>query len=46
MSDTPPEVHRYRVSFTCDAETFETVKLALKGFGLSETTYRLIDDER
>lgn len=43
--EQPPEVHRYRVSFTCDADTFETVKLALKGFGLAKTTYRVIDEE-
>lgn len=44
-SETPAEMHRYRVSFTCDTETFETVKLALKGYGLAKTTYRLIDEE-
>lgn len=45
VPEQPPEVHRYRVSFTCDADTFETVKLALKGFGLAKTTYRVIDEE-
>lgn len=44
-SEAPAEMHRYRVSFTCDAETFETVKLALKGYGLARTTYRVIDEE-
>ncbi len=43
--DEPKEMHRYRVSFTCDTETFETVKLALKGYGLAKTTYRVIDEE-
>ena len=44
--EQPPEMHRYRVSFTCDAETFEAVKSHLKGFGLRETTYRIIDNEK
>ena len=43
--DEPPEMHRYRVTFTCDAETFETVKGVLKGFCLSGTVYRVVDDE-
>ena len=43
--ETPPEVHRYRVTFTCDAETFEIVKSALKGFGLAQTVYRVVDEE-
>lgn len=43
--EVPAEVHRYRVSFTCDADTFESVKTALKGYGLARTTYRVIDEE-
>lgn len=38
--DEPPEMHRYRITFTCDEETFESVKLAIKGYGVIDPTYR------